>query len=47
MQIKVALIFGLVIVFVAAQTKMLYTFNIIRNGASYPNNDLYDGNSTK
>ena len=35
-------------IFVAvAETKMVYTFSMIRHGAEYPNNDLYDGNETK
>ena len=32
---------------VGIESKMLYTFSLMRHGAEYPKNDLYDGNETK
>jgi len=34
----------LALIFLGCQTKMLYTFSVLRHGAAYPSNDLYDGN---
>lgn len=39
------LIFSLLIL--TTHCKLLYLFSMIRHGAIYPKNDLYDGNQTK
>ena len=41
---KSSFILAITLLAVLAHTKMLYTFNVIRHGAIYPKNDLYDGN---
>ena len=41
------LVLALAIFVAVAETKMVYTFTMIRHGADYPTNDLYDGNETK
>lgn len=37
----------LALLILAANCKQLYLFSMIRHGAIYPKNDLYDGNDTK
>lgn len=41
------LVIALALFVAVAETKMVYTFSMIRHGADYPTNDLYDGNETK
>jgi hypothetical protein len=41
------LIFVAAVLNVVAQSKIIYTFSVMRHGAVYAPNDLYDGNQTK
>jgi hypothetical protein len=43
MQISLLLLFLLV---VGSNCKLLYLFSMIRHGAIYPKNNLFDGNQT-
>lgn len=47
MRNKIFIALTLAALFIAAQTKILYTLAAVRHGAEYPRNDLYDGNQTK
>ncbi len=44
-KILMTLVFAALII--AGQSKILYTLAVVRHGAEYPRNDLYDGNQTK
>ena len=45
--IAVAIFVNVLVLIVPVETKMMYTFSMMRHGSRYPINDLYDGNQTR